>query len=87
MIMVEKYMIKLSNYFQHKIVIGFSRNLIATLPENKDMSRSRKLIQLCDFICSQAQSTYFNIERYFQIYVLNVIYPAAKFGKNPQHRS
>ena len=44
MIMVEKYMIKLSNYFQHKIVIGFSRNLIVTLPENKDMSRSRKLI-------------------------------------------
>ena len=54
--MAGKYMIKFSNYFQHKIVIKFSRNLIVTLPEYKDMSRSRKLSQQCHFVCSQTQS-------------------------------
>ena len=41
------------NYFQHKIVIEFSRNLIVTLPEYKGMSRARKLSEQCHFICSQ----------------------------------
>ena len=41
--MVGRYMIKFSNYFQQKIVIKLSRNLIVTLPEYKDMFRSRKL--------------------------------------------
>ena len=79
--MAGKYMIKFSNYFQHKIVIKFSRNLIVTSPEYKDMSRSRKLSQQCHFICSQTQSVYFSIEKYFQIFVLTVPYHAAKFEK------